>query len=313
MRLKTRFLISVAAVAALSPAIAPASAQSISSFTEGDVVVSVEGNGGNTGSYTDNQAAPLTLYEYGSNGSGFVGSFALPQTASGANSAVSGEYGSSSEGTLQLSGNGRYLTIMGYGVNAKAFNANPGSFSPDPTNIALGQSGSQTGQSYTAVPRVVALDRAERLGQFFDRAFQRFQRQQPAQRLYGRRNVVLCLGPGHLSGRDRRGVLRDPWKPFRDFDHRRGRRRRHIAGHPRGAGLQRPALCLRPTARRARPIAITSARSARKERCRPAKPTAAMAPQCCRASATPAAPARSPSRRRTPTTSMLASSAKTRR
>ena len=126
MPLKTRFLISVAAVAALSPAIAPATAQSISSFTEGDVVVSVEGNGGNTGSYTDNQAAPLTLYEYGSNGTGFVGSFALPQTNSGANFAVSGEYGSSSEGTLQLSGNGRYLTIMGYGVNAKAFNANPG-------------------------------------------------------------------------------------------------------------------------------------------------------------------------------------------
>jgi hypothetical protein len=58
---------------------------------------------------------------------------------------------------LQLSGNGRYLTIAGYGVNANAFNANPGSYSPDPTNTALGQSGSQTGQGYTAVPRVVAL------------------------------------------------------------------------------------------------------------------------------------------------------------
>jgi hypothetical protein len=92
VRLKTRFLISVAAVAALSPA----SAQSISSFAPGDVVVSVEGDGGNTGSYTDNQAAPLTLYEYSSNGSGFVGSFALPQSASGSNFAVSGEYGSSS-------------------------------------------------------------------------------------------------------------------------------------------------------------------------------------------------------------------------
>jgi hypothetical protein len=157
MLLKTRLLISVAAVAAVSPAITPASAQSISSFTPGDVVVSVEGNGSNTGDYTDNQAAPLTLYEYGSSGTGFVGSFALPQSASGANFAVSGEYGSSSEGTLQLSGDGRYLTIAGYGVNANAFNANPGAYSPDPTNIALGQSGSQTGQGYTAVPRVVAL------------------------------------------------------------------------------------------------------------------------------------------------------------
>jgi hypothetical protein len=149
--LKTRLLISVAV------AVSPAIAQSISSFTPGDVVVSVEGNGSNTGDYADNQAAPLTLYEYGSSGSGFVGSFTLPQSNSGANSAVSGEYGSSSEGTLQLSGNGRYLTIAGYGVNANAFNANPGSYSPDPTNIALGQSGSQTGQGYTAVPRVVAL------------------------------------------------------------------------------------------------------------------------------------------------------------
>jgi PEP-CTERM motif len=155
--LKTRLLISVAAIAAVSPAIAPAHAQSISSFTTGDVVVSVEGDGAGGGSYTDNQAAPLSLYEFGSSGTGFVGSLVLPQTNSGANFAVSGEYGSSSEGTLQLSGNGRYLTIAGYGVNANAFNANPGSYSVDPTNTALGQSGSQTGQGYTAVPRVIAL------------------------------------------------------------------------------------------------------------------------------------------------------------
>ena len=82
MLLKTRLLISVAAIAAVSPAIAPATAQSISSFTEGDVVVSVEGDGGNTGSYTDNQAAPLSLYEFGSSGTGFVGSLVLPQTNS---------------------------------------------------------------------------------------------------------------------------------------------------------------------------------------------------------------------------------------
>ncbi len=53
-------------------------------------MVSVEGSGSNTGDYTDSQAAPLTLYEYGSNGTGFVGSFQLPQTASGANFIVSG-------------------------------------------------------------------------------------------------------------------------------------------------------------------------------------------------------------------------------
>ncbi len=138
----------------------PALAQT---FTAGNLDVTVEGNGveGGSGTYTDNQAAPLTLFQYAPNGTAspatYVNSLVLPQTSSGANNPVSGEYGSSSEGTLQLSGNGFDLTIMGYGVNAAAFNASPASYSPSPTNIALGQSGSLTGQTYTAVPRVVAL------------------------------------------------------------------------------------------------------------------------------------------------------------
>lgn len=149
-------------------------------FVAGNLVVSVEGCGveagtctsvpngtgngtGNSsvGGYGDNQAAPLTLIQYDPTGTSsvtYVNSLALPQASvTGGNSAVSGEYGSSSEGTLQLSGNGQYLTIMGYGVNANAFNADPGSYSPVSTNTALGQSGSVTGQGYTAVPRVVAL------------------------------------------------------------------------------------------------------------------------------------------------------------
>ena len=135
------------------------SSQAAFAFTAGDLVVSVEGDGSNTGSYGDNQAAPLTLYQYAINGTSaaaFAGSLELPQTSSGANYAISGEYGSSSEGGLQLSGNGQYLTIMGYGVNADAFNASPGTYSLSSTNTALAQSGSLTGQSYTAVPRVVA-------------------------------------------------------------------------------------------------------------------------------------------------------------
>jgi hypothetical protein len=129
-------------------------------FTTGNLVVSVEGAGLTGGSYGDNQAAPLSLFQYaptGTSSASFVNSLVLPQTTVGANVAVSGEYGSSSEGTLQLSGNGKYLTIMGYGINAATFNANPGAYSPSSTNTALGQSGSMTGQSYTAVPRVVAL------------------------------------------------------------------------------------------------------------------------------------------------------------
>ncbi len=129
-------------------------------FTPGDIVVSVEGAANTGGTYTDNQASPLSIYEYlpgVANQSNPVTSLELPQTASGLNAPVSGEYGSSSEGTLQLSGNGQYLTIMGYGINAATFNASPGSYSPVPTNTALAQSGSITGLSYTPVSRVVAL------------------------------------------------------------------------------------------------------------------------------------------------------------
>jgi hypothetical protein len=131
-------------------------------FTTGNLVVSVEGNSvvGGSGTYTDNQAAPLSLFQYsavGTSSASYVNSVVLPQSQNGANLPVSGEYGSSSEGGLQLSGNGQYLTIMGYGVNAAQFNANPGSFSPSASNTALGQSGSLTGQSYTPVSRVLAL------------------------------------------------------------------------------------------------------------------------------------------------------------
>jgi hypothetical protein len=159
-------------------------AQQSASFTPGNLVVSVEGcgvhggtctavpNGTGTGAgnssiggYGDNQAGPLTLFQYTPNGTSsvtYVNSIVLPQAISGANFPVSGEYGSSSEATIQLSGNGQYLTIMGYGVNAAAFDAAyvPGFttdlFGAAPSG-ALGQSGSLTGQSYTTVPRVVAL------------------------------------------------------------------------------------------------------------------------------------------------------------
>ena len=132
----------------------PAFAGSI--FSAGNLVVSVEGNGSGTGNYTGNQAAPLTLYQYTTAGT-YVNSLELPQVNVGLNFAVSGEYGSSSEGMVQLSGNGQYLTLMGYGINADTFNANPGAYGPSAVNTALAQSGSLTGQAYTAVPRVVAL------------------------------------------------------------------------------------------------------------------------------------------------------------
>jgi hypothetical protein len=78
----------------------------------------------------------------------------LPQTSTpGGNHAVSGEYGSSSEGTLQLSGNGQYLTIMGYATNADAYN---NAYDPNGGGTALAQS-PNSGVGGANVARVIAL------------------------------------------------------------------------------------------------------------------------------------------------------------
>jgi Divergent InlB B-repeat domain len=171
-------------------------------FVPGNLVVVVEGCGdyggtctavlngtGTAGGYGDNQAGPLTLFQYAPTGTSnvtYVNSLVLPQSPSGANVQVSGELGSSSEGTLQLSGGGQYLTLMGYGIDALSFNANPENYGTlinpkgAPNYAALGQTGSltlanqtATGQTslaecsddttvcypdgYTPVPRVLAL------------------------------------------------------------------------------------------------------------------------------------------------------------
>jgi len=101
----------------------------------------------------------------------------LPQVASGTNNPISGEYGSSSEGTLELSGNGQYLTIAGYDVTASTFNSDPQSYggatksciSPGPSAVTcypLAQTASVAGTpgsagsgvtTATVVPRVTAL------------------------------------------------------------------------------------------------------------------------------------------------------------
>jgi hypothetical protein len=138
-------------------------------FIPGNLVVSVEGNGvegATSGAYTDNQAAPLTLFQFshtGTSSASYVNALVLPQASSGKNSVISGEYGSSSEGGLQLTSDGKHLVIMGYGVNAQAFNnAAFGTYQntvSDPKKSkALGQSSSiACGAGCTAVPRVVAL------------------------------------------------------------------------------------------------------------------------------------------------------------
>lgn len=100
-------------------------------FTPGNLVISIYGNGDGSGPYTDNQASPITLREITTSGQ-VVGQIVLPQTTTTTNgvtnNAISGEYGSSSEGSLQRSVNGQYLTIAGYGVSAATYNANAQSY-----------------------------------------------------------------------------------------------------------------------------------------------------------------------------------------
>ena len=162
-------------------------------FTPGNLVVTVSGcatEGGTctnvpysgnasmingpAGGYSDDQGSPWTLFQYSVNGASsatFVNSLQLPQLQSGANLPISNDYGSLSEGTLQLSGDGRFMTITGYGLNAATFNSGylnycPGSTDaanacvPENDNPAMAQTGSLVGQSYAGnipVPRVAAL------------------------------------------------------------------------------------------------------------------------------------------------------------
>lgn len=137
-----------------------AMADPISAFTAGDLIISTVSsfNGGGL-----DTASPIVLQQFQLSSDGAVatssGTFTLPQIGSGNNSAISGEYGSASEGILQRSVDGKYLTIMGYGVNATTFNSAPLSTYGA---AALGQTTSltaanQTGTPVTTVSRVVAL------------------------------------------------------------------------------------------------------------------------------------------------------------
>ncbi len=138
----------------------------------------VGGTGATTGtganSYGDDQGAPWNLWQYSVNGASsvtFVNSLQLPQNISGANFPISDDFGSQSEGTVQLSGNGTYLTMVGYGLNAATFNVNYLNYCPGSTNLltacvpengnpAMAQTGTLLGQTYsgnTPVPRVAVL------------------------------------------------------------------------------------------------------------------------------------------------------------
>ncbi len=144
-------------VAGLLAAAAPSQAQL---FTPGDLVVSTYGS--TTATTSDGASTPISLAEFAPTGGSPLLTYALP-TADGVggstNFGVAGEYGSSSEGNIQLSGNGQYLTIAGYsasaaaaGIGASTNTANGTSFPVGTTysasTVALAQS------TDTDVPRI---------------------------------------------------------------------------------------------------------------------------------------------------------------
>jgi hypothetical protein len=137
-------------------------------FTTGDLVVSTYGDLTGT-AITDGEITPITLEEYSlptATSASLVLTDQLPSSGTGTDVGIVGEDGSSSEGTLQLSGNGEYLTIGGYDGNAAAAGIQPQDDTANSTKkttdtfatgtpwststIALGQS------TDTSVPRVAA-------------------------------------------------------------------------------------------------------------------------------------------------------------
>ncbi|HEY4988359.1 MAG TPA: hypothetical protein VII09_01055 [Opitutaceae bacterium] len=147
----------MASVASLCPARAFAQL-----FKPGNLVVTAYGNSGTAS--LDGQLTAITLIEFSTAGGPAVSTFVVP-TADGvggsANLGVVGEYGSSSEGNIQASANGQYLTFGAYGATGSANGIQTATNVANGTSFALGTaySGSTIalGQSSDKdVPRVAA-------------------------------------------------------------------------------------------------------------------------------------------------------------
>lgn len=87
------------------------------SFTPGDLVVSTYGGG----DIAQGAPTPISLIEYPTSGGAPVFAYTLPTTngvGGSANYGIVGQYGSNSEGNIQLTGNGEYLSLAGYSATA---------------------------------------------------------------------------------------------------------------------------------------------------------------------------------------------------
>ncbi len=108
-------------------------------FTPGTLIVSEYGS--TAGTLSDGAPTAISLLEYSPLGGPALLTDTLP-TADGvggnANLGVVGEYGSSSEGNIQLSGNGQYLTIGGYSATQAAAGIQTSTNTANGTNFPVG-------------------------------------------------------------------------------------------------------------------------------------------------------------------------------
>ncbi|HEX4347798.1 MAG TPA: immunoglobulin domain-containing protein, partial [Vicinamibacterales bacterium] len=107
---------SIAAAAALTLlALAGRHVQAATSFTPGNLVVVRMGDGG---AALSSAAAPVFLDEYATAGGAPVQTVAMPTAVSGANVRFTDSGSASSDGSLNRSADGRYLTLAGYDADA---------------------------------------------------------------------------------------------------------------------------------------------------------------------------------------------------
>ena len=123
-------------------------------FIPGNLVVSSYGS--TTATLSDGAPTAISLLEYSPLGGPALLTDPLP-TADGvsgsANLGVVGEYGSSSEGNIQLSGNGQYLTIGGYSASQAANGIQANTNTANGTTYPIG-----TAYSTSTVPLAQAAD-----------------------------------------------------------------------------------------------------------------------------------------------------------
>jgi hypothetical protein len=127
----------------------------------GDIVVTLYGKAGTTatsGTYTDGVATPISLQEFsattisaGIDNTTPLLDETLPTSGTGGNAGIVGEFGSSSEGTIQVSGNGQYLSIGGYDGNLQSNGAVGG------VGYGLGTNPAEAQSTDVNVPRIAAL------------------------------------------------------------------------------------------------------------------------------------------------------------